>query len=48
MINSIADIDKIVKSNDKGIWEDFNVKIIGVDINAINITRWEALFQHIV
>jgi len=28
-----------IESDTKGIWEDFGVKIIGVDIDAINITE---------
>ena len=28
-----------IEAQDKGIWEDFNVDIIGVDIDAINITE---------
>ncbi|MBB4117784.1 carbamoyl-phosphate synthase large subunit [Mesonia hippocampi] len=28
-----------IEADEKGIWEDFNVKIIGVDIAAINITE---------
>ena len=28
-----------IEADEKGIWEDFGVEIIGVDIDAINITR---------
>jgi carbamoyl-phosphate synthase large subunit len=28
-----------LEAEEKGIWKDFNVKLIGVDINAINITE---------
>jgi carbamoyl-phosphate synthase large subunit len=28
-----------LEADDKGIWKDFGVKLIGVDINAINITE---------
>ncbi|MGB0896818.1 MAG: carbamoyl-phosphate synthase large subunit [Flavobacteriaceae bacterium] len=28
-----------IEADEKGIWEDFNVEIIGVDIDAINITE---------
>ena len=28
-----------LEADEKGIWNDFNVKLIGVDINAINITE---------
>jgi carbamoyl-phosphate synthase large subunit len=34
-----------IEAADKGIWDDFNVKLIGVDINAINITEDRAKFQ---
>jgi carbamoyl-phosphate synthase large subunit len=29
-----------IEADDKGVWNDFNVKIIGVDIDAIQITRF--------
>ncbi|MFT6192922.1 MAG: carbamoyl-phosphate synthase large subunit, partial [Paraglaciecola sp.] len=28
-----------IEADDKGIWKDFNVKLIGVDIAAINVTE---------
>ena len=28
-----------LEADEKGIWKDFNVKLIGVDVNAINITE---------
>ncbi|MFN3942029.1 MAG: carbamoyl-phosphate synthase large subunit [Flavobacterium sp.] len=28
-----------IEAADKGIWKDFNIRLIGVDINAINITE---------
>ncbi|MFN3756266.1 MAG: carbamoyl-phosphate synthase large subunit [Flavobacterium sp.] len=28
-----------IEADDKGIWKDFNIRLIGVDINAINITE---------
>ena len=28
-----------IEADEKGIWDDFNVEIIGVDIEAINITE---------
>ena len=28
-----------IEADEKGIWEDFDVDIIGVDIDAINITE---------
>lgn len=34
-----------IEANDKGIWNDFNVKIIGVDINAIQITEDREQFR---
>ena len=30
-----------IEANEKGIWEKYNVKIIGVDISAIEITEDE-------
>ncbi|TXE20971.1 carbamoyl-phosphate synthase large subunit [Psychroflexus gondwanensis] len=40
-----------IEADDKGIWEDFGIKIIGVDIDAINITedreKFRKLMQHI-
>ena len=40
-----------IEADDKGIWEDFDVEIIGVDIEAINITedrdRFKKLLQTI-
>ncbi|MGM0635655.1 MAG: carbamoyl-phosphate synthase large subunit [Bacteroidota bacterium] len=34
-----------IEADDKGIWEDFGVKIIGVDIDAINITEDREKFR---
>ena len=34
-----------IEADEKGIWKDFNVKIIGVDINAINITEDREQFR---
>ncbi len=34
-----------IEADDKGIWKDFNVKIIGVDINAIQITEDREQFR---
>ena len=34
-----------IKADDKGIWEDFNVKMIGVDIDAIKITEDREKFR---
>jgi carbamoyl-phosphate synthase large subunit len=37
-----------IEADDKGIWQDFNVKIIGVDINAINITEDREKFRKLM
>ena len=37
-----------IEADDKGIWKDFNVKIIGVDINAINITEDREKFRNLM
>ncbi|MEZ4779534.1 MAG: carbamoyl-phosphate synthase large subunit [Flavobacteriaceae bacterium] len=37
-----------IEADEKGIWEDFNVKIIGVDINAINITEDREQFRNLM
>jgi len=37
-----------IEADDKGIWEDFGVKIIGVDINAINITEDREKFRKLM
>ncbi len=34
-----------LEANDKGIWEDFNIQMIGVDIDAINITEDREKFR---
>ena len=34
-----------IEADDKGIWDDFNVEIIGVDIDAINITEDREKFR---
>ncbi|MBT8257783.1 MAG: carbamoyl-phosphate synthase large subunit [Bacteroidia bacterium] len=34
-----------IEADEKGIWNDFNVEIIGVDINAINITEDREQFR---
>ena len=36
-----------IEADDKGIWNDFNVEIIGVDIEAINITEDRDRFKKI-
>ncbi|MAO07098.1 MAG: carbamoyl phosphate synthase large subunit [Alteromonas sp.] len=37
-----------IEADEKGIWEDFNVKLIGVDINAINITEDREKFRDLM
>lgn len=37
-----------IEAQDKGIWEDFNVKLIGVDIDAINITEDREQFRQLM
>ncbi len=37
-----------IEADEKGIWEDFNVKIIGVDIAAINITEDREQFKQLM
>ena len=37
-----------IEADDKGIWEDFNVEIIGVDINAIHITEDREQFRNLM
>ncbi|HZW62770.1 MAG TPA: carbamoyl-phosphate synthase large subunit [Flavobacteriaceae bacterium] len=37
-----------IEADDKGIWEDFGVKLIGVDINAINITEDREQFRELM
>ena len=37
-----------IEADDKGIWEDFNVQIIGVDIDAINITEDREKFRKLM
>ncbi len=37
-----------IEADEKGIWEDFNVDIIGVDINAINITEDREQFRELM
>ena len=37
-----------IEADDKGIWEDFNVKIIGVDIDAIQITEDRDKFKKLL
>ncbi|MEP2937291.1 MAG: carbamoyl-phosphate synthase large subunit [Gilvibacter sp.] len=37
-----------IEADDKGIWQDFNVDIIGVDIDAINITEDREQFRNLM
>ncbi len=37
-----------IEADEKGIWEDFDVKLIGVDINAINITEDREKFRELM
>ena len=37
-----------IEADEKGIWNDFKVKIIGVDIDAINITEDRDLFKKLL
>jgi carbamoyl-phosphate synthase large subunit len=37
-----------IEADTKGIWKDFNVKLIGVDINAINITEDREQFRNLM
>src|SRR6056297_2974481 len=37
-----------IQTDEKGIWEDFGVKLIGVDIDAINITEDREKFKQLM
>ena len=37
-----------IEADDKGIWKDFGVQLIGVDINAINITEDREQFRELM
>jgi carbamoyl-phosphate synthase large subunit len=37
-----------IEADEKGIWKDFGVKLIGVDINAINITEDREQFKNLL
>ena len=37
-----------IEADDKGIWKDFDVKMIGVDINAINVTEDREQFRKLM
>lgn len=37
-----------LEADEKGIWQDFNVKMIGVDVNAINITEDREQFKQLL
>lgn len=37
-----------LEADEKGIWQDFNVRLIGVDINAINVTEDREQFKQLL
>ena len=37
-----------IEADEKGIWDDFGIKLIGVDINAINITEDREQFRELM
>lgn len=37
-----------LEADEKGIWQDYNVKLIGVDVNAINITEDREQFKQLL
>ena len=37
-----------IEADDKGIWDDFNVQIIGVNIDAIKVTEDRELFKNLM
>jgi carbamoyl-phosphate synthase large subunit len=37
-----------IEADEKGIWKDFGIKLIGVDIEAINITENRELFKQLM
>ncbi|ESU19689.1 carbamoyl-phosphate synthase, large subunit [Flavobacterium cauense R2A-7] len=37
-----------LEADEKGIWQDFNVRMIGVDVNAINITEDREQFKQLL
>jgi len=37
-----------LEAEEKGIWKDFNIRLIGVDINAINITEDREQFKQLL
>lgn len=37
-----------LEADEKGIWQDYNVRLIGVDINAINITEDREQFKQLL
>ena len=37
-----------IEADEKGIWEDFDVELIGVDIDAINITEDREQFKQLL
>ena len=37
-----------LEADEKGIWDDFNVRMIGVDVNAINVTEDREKFKQLL
>ena len=37
-----------LEADEKGIWKDFNVRLIGVDVNAINVTEDREQFKQLL
>ena len=37
-----------LEADEKGIWQDHNVKLIGVDVNAINVTEDREQFKQLL
>ncbi|MEO4004611.1 MULTISPECIES: carbamoyl-phosphate synthase large subunit [unclassified Flavobacterium] len=37
-----------LEADEKGIWQDFNVRLIGVDVNAINVTEDREQFKQLL
>ncbi len=37
-----------LEADEKGIWQDYNVKLIGVDVNAINVTEDREQFKQLL
>jgi carbamoyl-phosphate synthase large subunit len=37
-----------LEADEKGIWEDFGIRLIGVDVNAINVTEDREQFKQLL